>query len=863
MDRNLRIRMLLEAGDRATRPLRDIASGSTKAAQAMKATRDRLRDLNRAQGDINGFRELKAGIRSTEAEMSQAQARVAALARQMEAAGTPSKRLANDFAKAKRESAALKTEHGEQSRRLQQLRDRLGAAGIATSDLSRHERRLRGDIGRTNDELAEQGRRLRATADHAQRFSAARDRFQKGMGVATGMAAGGFSAMETGRTILRPLTAAGGNAMDHESGMTDIAQKADLSRDAARKMGDTVLQIASAANQLPEAIRAGIDTLSGFGLDPRQALQMMQPIGRAATAYKADIADLSAAAFAANDNLKVPVAETAKVIDIMSAAGKAGAFEIKDMASHFPALTAASQALGQHGTAAVADLAAALQIARKGAGSSDQAATNVANLLQKINSPATVRAFKKNFGVDLPGALKKLYAEGKTPIEAIAELASKTVGGDLSKLGYIFEDAQVQGALRPLIQNLEEYRRIRAEAGAAGGTTDADFAERMKDAAEQSRQYNVEMESLSITVGTLVLPAAIKLAQKVGGAAKSFSAWARANPGFAKGLALTAGILGALFVVLGGGAIAVAGLVVPFMALGAAATFLNIGMLPLVGIVLAVLAAIGLLAGGAYLIYNSWSGVSDFFGNIWQNITGFFKDNWEQIRNILLGALVVFFPVVAALALVAKKVYDNWDTIKGAFNAGIAFLWGCVQPIVQPFLDALNFISGLVGRFVQLGWDIIKGIGKGILDGTKWLLGIVGGLAGRIGAAFAKRMEINSPSRVFMGFGNFMMQGLAAGIDGGRNVPINRLSSLSRDIGTAMALGASAPAIAGGSAGQGVVGGGGQSAVTYNITVQAPPGADEQKLVDLLERKLAELKRREGAGRGGSFADTPDWSGYA
>ncbi|HEX8301751.1 phage tail tape measure protein, partial [Sphingomonas sp.] len=439
------------------------------------------------------------------------------------------------------------------------------------------------------------------------------------MNLATGMAAGGFSAMRTGQTMAQPIKGAIGDAMEFESVMTNIAQKADMSREAAARMGDRLLTVAERSNQLPEAIQQGMETLTGMGFTPAQAEGMITPISRASTAYKAEIADLSAATFAAADNLKVPIAQTGKVLDVMATAGKRGAFEVKDMAQHFPALTAASQALGQKGVPAVADLAAALQIARKGAGSSEAAATNVANVLQKISSPQTIKAFKK-FGVDLPAALKKAYAEGKTPLEAIAELTKKTLGGDLSKMGFLFEDAQVQAGLRPIIQNLEEYLRIRAEALGADGTVDTDFAERMKDAAEQTQAYNIGAMQLSVTLGTLLLPPAIKVMSAINRAGKGFREWAQANPGFAKGLGITAAVLAALFTILGGGAIVIAGVVAPFYALGAAAAFLGIGILPLVGIALAVMAAIGLIAGAAYLIYANWGSITGFFAGIGEGI---------------------------------------------------------------------------------------------------------------------------------------------------------------------------------------------------------------------------------------------------
>ena len=99
MDRNLRIRVLLEAGDKLTRPLREVAAGSSRAAKALAATRDRPKEIDKAQADVAGFRKLKVGLRSTEAELNTAKARVAELAHQMAAAASPIKKLTNEFAK--------------------------------------------------------------------------------------------------------------------------------------------------------------------------------------------------------------------------------------------------------------------------------------------------------------------------------------------------------------------------------------------------------------------------------------------------------------------------------------------------------------------------------------------------------------------------------------------------------------------------------------------------------------------------------------------------------------------------------------------------------------------------------------------
>jgi len=801
-DRNLRIRMLLEAGDKVTRPLRDIANGSSRAAQALRGTRDRLKEIERAQADVGGFRELRAGLKSTEQAMQAAQTRVGQLTQKIRATENPTRAMTREFEKAKREEQQLTSQHQADSRELQELSLQLHTAGADVNDLAGYQRLLRTAAIETNRELQEQERRLQVTSDRQRRFGAARDRFTRGQGLATGMAAGGAASLATGMVMARPILSGIEQAQEFQSGMTDIAQKANLTRQQADKMGASLLIAARAANQMPADLQKGVDTLSGFGLDPTKATQMMKPIGRAATAYKAEIDDLSAAAFAANDNLKVPIAQTGKVIDIMAAAGKAGAFEIKDMAGAFPSLTAGYQALGQTGVGAVADLSAALQIARKGAGDSASAATNVANIIQKISSPATIKAFSK-FGIDLPKSLKKAYAEGKTPLEAIAELTQKATNGDLGKLGFLFEDSQVQQGLRPIIQNLKEYREIRKNALAANGTTDTDFAERMKDSAEQTKALKVNAAALAISLGNTLLPTVNAVLSRAGAFANRLSAWSQRHPALTRAIVLTAGGLSALFIVLGIGAIALAGIVGPMYLFAAAATYTEMALLPIIGIALAIVAGIALLAAAAYLIYNNWGAITGWFAGLWAGLQG------------IVG-------------------------------------------------NALNWFASLPARFGEFGRNMIAGLINGITGMLGQLKATIFGAASSAANWFKRKLDINSPSRVFHGFGGFMMQGLSNGIDGGAGEPVRRLDNLSRRMTAAIAVGTAVPAMA-----TGVPAGAGSSATRAAMPIgsSAPVtiniyGAAGQAPEDLAKAVRAEwdrLQREQTANGRATFADKPDW----
>lgn len=353
-----------------------------------------------------------------------------------------------------------------------------------------------------------------------------------------------FGAAAVAYGLAKAISAPVNAAVEFETKLEDIGQKINAPVSELPKLGEELRAVARQTTQSAAQMALGMDTLAGLGASREDALGLLPAIGRAATAYNAQVVDLSQAGYAALDNLKVPANQFAKALDAMAQAGKAGAFELKDMAQYFPALGAAYQGLGQKGVPAVADLSAALQIVRKGSGDSAEAATNLSNILQKINAPATRQKFKK-MGVNLEKEMKNLTKAGMTPIEAIAFLTNKTLKGDLGKLGDLFEDAQVQKGLRPLIQNIEEYRRIRKEALAAQGVVEEDYQRRLKTGASAIQRFRIALEGINLAIGAALLPGLTDLANAIVPLMNRMANLAEKHPALTRAVvATTAGLIG-------------------------------------------------------------------------------------------------------------------------------------------------------------------------------------------------------------------------------------------------------------------------------------------------------------------------------
>ncbi|QIO68201.1 phage tail tape measure protein [Rhizobium leguminosarum] len=530
--------------------------------------------------------------------------------------------------------------------------------------------------------------------------------------------------------------------------------------------------LALSVGQTSDTIAKGSGKMIAAGLDEQLANNSLKGIGRATKAANAEFDDMAGVAVSLLQTLKLPADQLDATLAGLIVAGKEGSFELRDMAKYFPTLTGQMAKLGITGRTAATQLAAMLEIAKKGTSDSAEAANNLNNFLSKITAPETVRNFEK-MGVDIQGVMQDAVTKGINPIEAVIQkistltgISSKEIDGLMKKaeagglkgadaleqvrtqleaihgagaLGGLFADMQVMGFLIPMLANVDEYKRIRDRvAEATGAMSDADFDTQMQSLNTQLTIFGEigtqAWREVGLAFGTWLpainsgLMTALKwlrdLDVSTGGMVKQSLAWAGAG-------VMVVAALGAL------------GVVLPIIATGLSAVA---ALISPVGLALAAIAA------GAVYIYRNWSSFGPRLTRLWDRAkTGFFQladGVRERGRRIIDAGREIY---TRYAPMVRRGFETAWRDVQGGLRN--------LQPFFESFRNSLKFdidLSGLsidnakLASFkaldlalagIKAGWEALRDFGSGFAPHLgeigKQLGGTVNSIAG-IAAGFSR-----------------------------------------------------------------------------------------------------------------------------
>lgn len=237
---------------------------------------------------------------------------------------------------------------------------------------------------------------------------------------------------------------------DFERRMARVGITADASQASVKKASDEVQQLAlQVAIPADKAVDA-LDALVAQGRSLPEAMAFLPSVVKTAQAAGAETKDIATTAGAIGDQMGIASDKMQSAFDILVAAGKAGKFELKDMARYLPALAPLAASVGMKGEEGLRRLAATAQVVRNQTGTAEEAASSLQNIFAKMESEETTKKFAK-FGVDLRKEMAGARKEGKDLLSFFVELSDKALKGDLSKVPQLFSDMEFARGMRALL----------------------------------------------------------------------------------------------------------------------------------------------------------------------------------------------------------------------------------------------------------------------------------------------------------------------------------------------------------------------------------------------------------------------------
>lgn len=357
---------------------------------------------------------------------------------------------------------------------------------------------------------------------------------------------------------------------DWEDRLTEIAITADKSGKAAKAFVNEYTQMIRAATeeagQPATKLAESFGKLVANGIPEQVAAKMFIPIGQAARAMHAEVADATNLATVFQQVMGIKPENLTKAFAITAKAGKEGEFEAKDMARLGPSAFAAAAAGGTKGERGISIVAAMLETSRKTTATAGEAETNIRDMfanfrtkhfkdraekyfkidVEKIQqnavlagidpNEATVSAIFKRLDTDkgLQTAIKKSEASIKkraTELGSDPETTRKVIQDDLKSvitnhlLGQGFVNQQAFQGIASLYMHRDFYKETRDKAAAAGpDMIKGDMQTSMGTARAKLDMLQDKADKLATKFGEHLAPAIDKFDWGLGQINKGFDA---------------------------------------------------------------------------------------------------------------------------------------------------------------------------------------------------------------------------------------------------------------------------------------------------------------------------------------------------
>lgn len=382
MARDFKLSMSLNLKDNASKLLASLLKEGTKqASEAEKAAK----------------RQSEEQQKSTKAAISLERTRAAELRRNAKA----------------REALGISSE--------QTIRRQIDQTIAAYNRLSRAGVMSATEQSRAFNQMRSRVAALRTELQGVTRLERARQTGRNVMTIAGGVAAAGAA-------LVQPIR----KQMSYSERLTEMTNTAFSDQDIAgrtagmQRLDKMIRKNVQSSGLSKEGVMGAAGVLFGKGFSESAVNAILPVLTRTAAASKTDPEQLASVATKMMQTLHLTKDQIPAALNSMLVGGQKGGFEIADMVNGFPAQMAMAEQLGLSGMKGVNTLIKMNELGEVTAGSTDEASTNVVNLLQKINAPDTREKLKhvkvNGKGINLEATLAQAKAHGMNQVDAFVKI---------------------------------------------------------------------------------------------------------------------------------------------------------------------------------------------------------------------------------------------------------------------------------------------------------------------------------------------------------------------------------------------------------------------------------------------------------
>lgn len=716
MSNNVRIEVLLNAVDRASRPLKAIQNASKSLAGDIRNSQTTLRDLNAQASRIDGFRKASAQLAVTGQSLNKAKLEAAALAVQFKNTEHPTKAQARAMEAAKKSAADLQLKYNGLRQSVQRQRTELAQAGINTRTLSADERRLKTSISETTAQLNRQREALARVSQQQAKLSRVKERYQTGKNMAGSMAAAGAAGTGiatagtmAGVKLLMPgySFAQKNSELQAVLGVDKQSPEMEALRKQARQLGDN-----TAASADDAASAQIIIAKSGGDADAIQAatpvtLNMALSNQRSMEENAALLTGMKSAFQLSNDQI-------AHIGDVLSMTMNKTAADFDGLSD---ALTYAAPVAKNAGVS-IEQTAAMVGALHDAKITGSMAGTGSRAILSRLQAP-TGKAFEaiKELGV------KTSDARGNTrPIFSILKEMQRSF--EKNNLGTsqrgeymktIFgEEASSAAAVLMTAASTGKLDKLTAAFKASDGKTEELVKIMQDNLGGDFKEFQSAYEAVGTDLFDQQNDALRKLTQTATRYVLKLDGWITRNKSLATTIGVVAGGALALIGVIGGIGLVSWPVVMGINAIIAAAGLLGTTLAAmgsaivsvLVAVTWPVVAVVGAFVAGALLIRKYWEPISAFFSGVVEGL----KAAFAPVAEIFSPLTPVFDSIIEKLRGVWKWFTDliapvkaTQETLDRFKNVGVVVGKTLADALMLPLRSFNKLRSGVDWLLEKLG----------------------------------------------------------------------------------------------------------------------------------------------------------------